>query len=288
MFTAGLLLATPAGALPPAKLTDRITDNTGALTDSGRAAVSSAIDRLYRERHIQLWVVYVDNFSRFKPENWADRTRDATGMGDHDALLAIATNTKSYTFTAPGVPANELNTLRSNKIEPAVSAKDWSGAATATADGLNTSTSTPSRNWLPIAIGIGIGVLLLVVVVILFLRARRRRRGSLPIDTDPGQVNIGGATLPLDQALSRADARVRQIGDYVARHKRSIGAEAKAQFDEAKKHLAAAHAKKATDQEAIAQANAASTLAAQAQELANADVLAAHNAPQRRRSQSGR
>jgi uncharacterized membrane protein YgcG len=58
-----LLLATPAGAQPPSKLTDHITDTTGVLTDSGRAAVNSAIDRLYRDRHIQLWVVYVDNFS---------------------------------------------------------------------------------------------------------------------------------------------------------------------------------------------------------------------------------
>jgi hypothetical protein len=46
MLTAGLLLATPAGAQPPSKLTDHITDSTGVLTDSGRAAVNSAIDRL--------------------------------------------------------------------------------------------------------------------------------------------------------------------------------------------------------------------------------------------------
>jgi uncharacterized membrane protein YgcG len=65
VLTAGLLLATPAGAQPPSKLTDHITDSTGVLTDSGRAAVNSAIDRLYRDRHIQLWVVYLDNFSRF-------------------------------------------------------------------------------------------------------------------------------------------------------------------------------------------------------------------------------
>ena len=143
ILTAGLLLATPASAQPPSKLTDHITDSTGVLTDSGRAAVSSAIDRLYRERHIQLWVVYVDNFSRFKPDNWADGTRSASGMGDHDALLAVATNTKLYTFTVPpkvqGLTADELNSLRSRQIEPAVSAKDWSGAAVAAADGLNKS-----------------------------------------------------------------------------------------------------------------------------------------------------
>jgi uncharacterized membrane protein YgcG len=59
VLTAGLLLATPAGAQPPSQLTDHITDSTGVSTDSDRAAVNSAIDRLYRDRHIQLWVVYV-------------------------------------------------------------------------------------------------------------------------------------------------------------------------------------------------------------------------------------
>ena len=144
MLTAGLLLATPAGAQPPSKLTDHVTDSPGVLTDSNRAAVSSAIDRLYRDRHIQLWVVYVDNFSRFKPENWADQTRSASGMGDHDVLLAVATNTKLYTFDVPpkvGLTAAELNSLQSNKIEPAMGAKDWSGAAVAAADGLNKSAS---------------------------------------------------------------------------------------------------------------------------------------------------
>src|ERR1700712_3214624 len=109
IFTAGLLLATPAGAQPPSKLTDHITDSSGVLTDSGRTAVSAAIDRLYQDRHIQLWVVYVDNFNRFKPENWADRTRNDSKMGEHDALLAVATNTKLYTFTVPqGLSADEL------------------------------------------------------------------------------------------------------------------------------------------------------------------------------------
>src|SRR6202789_1796281 len=126
MLTVGLLLTTPAGAQPPSNLTEHITDSSGVLTDSGRAAVSTAIDRLYQDRHIQLWVVYVDNFSRFKPDNWADRTRSASGMDDHDALLAVATNTKSYTFTGPpkaqGITADELNSLRSTQVEPAVSA----------------------------------------------------------------------------------------------------------------------------------------------------------------------
>ncbi|HEY0226423.1 MAG TPA: TPM domain-containing protein, partial [Mycobacterium sp.] len=42
ILTAGWLLATPAGAQPPSKLTDHITDSSGVLTDSGRATVNSA------------------------------------------------------------------------------------------------------------------------------------------------------------------------------------------------------------------------------------------------------
>ncbi len=289
---AAVLLATPAGAKPPSKLTDHITDSTKVLTDSGRAAVGSAIDRLYHDRHLQLWVVYVDNFSRFKPDNWADRTRRASGMGDRDALLAVATNTKSYTFTVPpkaqGLTADELNSLRSKQIEPAVNAKDWSGAAVAAADGLNKPASSSTRIWLLIAIGVV--VLLAVVVVILFLfRARRRRRDTPSVDAGNGQVSIEGRDHSLDQALSTADARLRQISDYVAKHRKSIGAEAQSRLDEAKRHLAAAHGKEATDElEAIAYANGASTLAAQAQTLANADVVAAHRTRRRRGTASTR
>ncbi|MDX6502591.1 MAG: hypothetical protein QOG23_5855 [Blastocatellia bacterium] len=293
ILTAGLLLATPAGAQPPSKLLDHLTDNSRVLTASDRATVNSAIDRLYSDRHIQLWVVYVDNFNRFKPENWADKTREASAMGDHDALLAVATNTKLYTFSVPpqlqSITADELNSLQSNKIAPAVGAKNWSGVAVAAADGLNkadglnTSASTSKHNWLLIAIGvIAVVVVVVVVMALLLLRARRRRRAARRIDPHEGQADIGGRGDSLGQALSTAEARVRQISDYVTRHRESIGAEAKTRLDEAKRQLAAAHGKEASNaSDAIAHANGASTLAARAQTSANADVLAAHRAPQR-------
>lgn len=275
ILTAGLLLASPAGAQPPSQLRDHITDTTGALTDPGREAVSSAIDRLYRDRHIQLWVVYVDNFSRYKPDNWAAGTRSASGLGGQDALLAIATNTKAYSFTVPpqvqGPTAASLNSLRRNQIEPVLGAKDWSGAAVAAADGLDklASSAKPASPSKPIWPLVAIGVIVVVLVVLLFVlyRARRRRRAL-------GAGHVEGHDDSLAQALSTADARVRQISDYVARHRDSVGSEAQARLDEAKRHVAAAHGKESTnDAEAIAHANRASTLAAQAQTLANDNVL---------------
>jgi hypothetical protein len=279
-----LLLASPAGAQPPSKLTDHITDSAGVLTDSSRATISSAIDRLYHDRHIQLWVVYVDNFSRFKPDNWADKTRSASMMGDHNVLLAVATNTKLYAFTVPpqvqGLTAAELNSLQSNKIEPAVSAKDWSGAAVAAADGLNKSASSSKQIWLLIAIGVV--AVVVVVVGLLLYRARRRKRAARPVGPSDGQANIEGRADSLGQALSTADARLRQISDYVTKHRESIGAEAKTRLEETKRYLASAHSKEASNaSEAIVDANRASTLAAQAQTLANADVLAAHRTRRR-------
>jgi uncharacterized membrane protein YgcG len=281
VLTAGLLLATPAGAQPPSKLTDHITDSTGVLTDTSRATVNSAIDRLYHDRHIQLWVVYVDNFNRFKPDNWADKTRSESGLGDNDVLLAVATNTKLYAFSVPPAAQDltpaELNSLQSNKIEPAIGAKDWSAAAVAAADGLNKSASPPisasssKRIWLWVAVGVG--VVVVVVVILLLLRARRRRRAAQRVD--PGQPNIDGRDL--EQALSTADARLRQISDYASRHRANIGAEAKGRLEAAKQQLAAARGKQASNaSEAIAYANSASVLAAEAQTLANADVQAAH------------
>ncbi|CQD18023.1 transmembrane protein [Mycobacterium europaeum] len=277
ILTTGLLVPASAGAQPPAKLTDHVTDSVAALTDPGRAAVVAAIDRLYRNRHIQLWVVYVDNFSRFKPDNWAERTRGASAMGDHDALLAVATNTKLYAFSVPpntqGVTAAELDGLRNNQIGPAVAVKDWSGAAVAAADGLNKSASTSKPMWLPIAIGVGVLVLMVVLFLVL-IRVRHRRRAARRVAPADGQASVDDSS---GQALSTADTRLRQISDYVTRHHDSVGAAALARFDEAKRHLAAARGKEAsTPAEAIAHANRASALAAQAQTLANTDVLAVH------------
>src|SRR5271167_2522886 len=83
----GLPLAPPAGAQPPSQLSNYITDDANALLDSGRAAVKSAIDRLYTDRHIRLWVVYVDDFSGMSAANWAQRTRNISDFGSYDALL---------------------------------------------------------------------------------------------------------------------------------------------------------------------------------------------------------
>ena len=83
----------------------------------------------------------------------------------------------------------------------------------------------------------------------------------------------------LEQAMFTAEARVRAVSDYVDTRRGSIGPEARTRLAEAKRHLQAARDKgTANPSAAIADANAASTLAANAQALANADVQSAQHA----------
>ncbi|OBB69476.1 TPM domain-containing protein [Mycobacterium sp. 852014-50255_SCH5639931] len=176
-FSGGLLVAPGAGAQPPFRLADYVTDNAGALSESGRAAVTSAVRKLYTDRHIRLWVVYVDDFSGQSPANWAQRTVRTSDLGDYDALLAVATAGRAYAFLVPStvksVNARQVDDLRHNKIEPALHNGDWSGAAVAAANGLNTSPGSSGRVALLVTLAI---ILVAVAALLLVMRYRGRRR----------------------------------------------------------------------------------------------------------------
>jgi hypothetical protein len=79
-----------------------------------------------------------------------------------------------------------------------------------------------------------------------------------------------------DQALFTAQSRVRGVSDYIDTRRGTIGPEARTRLAEAVRQLQAAQDTRSVNlNEAIAHANGASMLAAQAQEMANADVVAA-------------
>ncbi|MGK2881287.1 MAG: TPM domain-containing protein, partial [Mycobacterium sp.] len=77
----------------------------------------------------------------------------------------------------------------------------------------------------------------------------------------------------LDQAWFTAGSRVKAVSDFIDTRRGSVGSEARTRLAEATLQLEAANAKRGSSTaEAIAHANGASTLAAQAQQLANDDV----------------
>lgn len=208
-FGGGLLVAPAAGAQPPFRLAGYVTDNAGVLSDSGRATVTSAVDRLYTDRHIRLWVVYVDDFSGQGAVNWAQRTARASDLGDYDALLAVATAGRAYAFLVPtavkSVTARQVDDLRHNKIEPALHNGDWSGAAVAAANGLNTSPGSSGRVALLATLAI---ILAALAVLLLVMRYRRRRRRAADLAAarrvDPTDASaLAGVPLQALDDLSR-------------------------------------------------------------------------------------
>ncbi|WP_306327143.1 TPM domain-containing protein [Streptomyces venezuelae] len=115
----------------------QITDRVDALGDR-RASVVQALDRLYDDRRVQLFVVYVRDFSGRTGQAWADATAERNGLGLDDVLLAVATHDRQYGYTAD--PASrltqaQLDDVAQTAIEPALRQNDWAGAAIGAADG---------------------------------------------------------------------------------------------------------------------------------------------------------
>jgi hypothetical protein len=200
----GLLLAPPADAQPPFRLPGYVTDDAGLLSDSGRAAVTSAVDRLYTDRRVRLWVVYVDNFSGLTAADWARRTITISDLGDSDAVLAVSSTERAYAFLVPSrlrnVSERQVDELRRTQIEPALRGGDWSGAAIAAANGLDRSPGYTGRI---VLLAILAGIVLAVALLLLVMRRRARRRRAAALAAarrvDPTDANALAAVAP--QAL---------------------------------------------------------------------------------------
>ncbi|MEU0404457.1 TPM domain-containing protein [Streptomyces sp. NPDC006197] len=115
----------------------QITDRVGALGDR-RASVVQALDRLYDDRRVQLFVVYVRDFSGRSGQDWADATAERNALGLGDVLLAVATHDRRYGYSAdPGsrFTQAQLDEVARTAIEPALRQNDWAGAAVGAANG---------------------------------------------------------------------------------------------------------------------------------------------------------
>ena len=74
-------------------------DSTGVVgTDS--AAVIAALDELYESTRSQLFVVIVDRFTgAADDQSWVDTSAELSGLGDADALLAIAVDDRTFRWS---------------------------------------------------------------------------------------------------------------------------------------------------------------------------------------------
>ncbi|WP_189518572.1 TPM domain-containing protein [Streptomyces sindenensis] len=264
--------AVPARADDPVELSrdGQITDRVGALGDRA-GQVEDALNRLYDEQRVQLFVVYVRDFSGRSGQTWSDETADRNGLGQDDVLLSVATHDRQYAYSVDvdsRLTDDQLRAVAGTAIEPALRENDWAGAAIGAADGYASvlagrpvtapaitpgpadpgaggSDSTGARDFiLPVAVVAGVGA------VGVYAYARRRRRTTTrttPAATGWGRgVGAGGAPEP-PTPLPELDAQAKQVlvdtDDAVRTSEEELGF-ATAQFgEEAAKPFTAAVAR---------------------------------------------
>ncbi len=212
----------------------QITDRVGALGDRA-GQVEDALDRLYDNERIQLFVVYVRDFSGRSGQTWSDETANRNGLGQDDVLLSVATHDRQYAYSVDaGSPLTDaqLRDVAGTAIEPALRENDWAGAAIGAADGYASvragrpvtapaitpgpadpgtgdSGSTGVRDFiLPVAVAVGVGA------VGLYAYTRRRRRTATrttPAATGWGRgAGAGGAPEP-PTPLPELDAQAKEV-----------------------------------------------------------------------------
>lgn len=237
--------AAAASATDPVTLgSTRVVDQSDVLSSGEESAVDERLRALNSSSGVDLWVVYVPTFTDpSSPEDWANTTATNNGLGPHQYLLAIATDGRTFYLSGDSdgpVTEDQLGTIEQQRIQPALAADDWSGAAFAAADGLAA------------AIGGGSGgtddggsalvpILLIVVVIALaglviwiVVRSRRKARqpavaGGAGADGAPVDPLAGLSTEELGR---RASSALVQTDDAIKTSEQELGF-ARAEFGDA-------------------------------------------------------
>ncbi|MEU2835209.1 TPM domain-containing protein [Streptomyces lavendulae] len=245
--------ASEARAEDPVALSDQgqVTDRAGALGDRA-PAVTAALAKLYKDRGVRLLVTYVDDFSGRSPRDWADATARKNGLGANDVLLAVATRSRQYAYSAPTgstIPAARLAEVARVAVEPALRQNDWAGAAIGAADGYDAVLAgrpvpvpaiTPGRLYPGVggaAKGTGAGDVLLPVMAVgaasalgayAYVRRRRAALAGAALDAGGGKTAEAGV-IPLPELDSQAKAVLVETDDAIRTSSEELGF-ASAQF----------------------------------------------------------
>ncbi|WP_028479684.1 TPM domain-containing protein [Nocardia sp. CNY236] len=252
----GLLVgAASSGAEPPSRMDTHVEDSARALADDQLRQVRTAVDRLYADQRIRLWVTYVRDFDGIAPQDWAARTAALSGFGERDLLLAVATEDRAYRLagTVPsGISDSELDDIEIDAIEPALRDGRWAEAAIAAADGMDSALRNGGVSTRALLL-IGLAVVLTTGGLVWFGRKRRGDRFEAALTAARGidpQDTAALAALPLDtlharsrEALVDIDNAVRTSGEELDLASGEFGETATAPFRTALEHAKAAAAK---------------------------------------------
>lgn len=233
-----LLLGTsaPALAAEPVDLEGAYVLDQAGVLDGDMPRVEAALDRLFDAGGAPLVVVVVDRFDgSLDGITWADDSAAISGLGDRDALLAIAVDDREYaTSVGGGFPATDeqLAAAENESLVPALREDRWADGIIDYADSLtaalaraNPGEAPPSEPenagvgipYVPIAIG------LVVLAAVIWLLVSRSRRAKGDPTTPVAELQ---SVAELDQTASR---RLVQLDDALTTSEQELGF-AEAQF----------------------------------------------------------
>jgi hypothetical protein len=219
-------LPTAASAEDPVDLSGSYVLDRAGVVSGDEDRIESALDTLYADTGIQLFVVYVDSFTgAADAADWADTTAELSQLGEKDALLAVATEDRLYQISVTDsfpLSDGDLAAIEQDALIPQLREDDWSGAAIAFADGLRgEGASSGSLPLWPITLIIVIAAGGLIVFLLVRM-ARRRRSGesSLPAG-QPTQQQLdqraGSLLVEVDDSLRTSEQElgfaIAQFGD---------------------------------------------------------------------------
>ncbi|MFC7305068.1 TPM domain-containing protein [Streptomyces monticola] len=225
----------------------QITDKVGALGDR-EGAVEKALNRLYDDRGVQLFVAYVRDFSGRDSKSWAHATARRNGLGLNDVLLAVATRDRQYAYSVDEgsrLTETQLQDVATTAIVPALRQNDWAGAAIGAANGYDAVLAgqpVPTPQVTPGVADPGAGAdpvtgdLVLPIVAVgsagvlaAYTYTRRKRRAATR--TTPGGGQQTAPLTPLPELDSRARHLLVETDDAIRTSTEELGF-ATAQFGE--------------------------------------------------------
>ncbi|MEV0294172.1 TPM domain-containing protein [Nocardia sp. NPDC050710] len=250
-----LIGAPGAFAEPPTRLDTYVVDEAKVLDGAEFDRVRSAVDQLYADHQMRLWIAYVRDFGGLDPQMWAERTATQSRFGTRDLLLAVATGTREYSFYGDlpdDVSDAELDTLLTREVEPALRDSRWAEAGIETADGLNSAMRGGGVSVRTLLI-LALVVVLVIGGLVLFSRKRRRDRSRAELaaarSLDP-ENSAALAELPLEalharsrEVLVEIDNAIRTSAEELELATGEFGATATTPFTTALEHAKTAAAK---------------------------------------------
>ncbi|MFG6474941.1 TPM domain-containing protein [Microbacterium sp. P06] len=230
--------ALTAAATEPVVLdAGHVFDDADVLTRTEEFAAEARIEQLRTNTGLDLWVVYVDEFTDpSDAENWANDTARNNGLNPQQYLLAVAVDTRQLYLSADSagpLTPEQATAIENERIIPALSNDDWAGAVDATAAGLENADDggtggldPDGPSGLTVALWVVVGVVVIAVIAVFVVRSRRKR------DTGQTAAPAGPPPVPTEELARQAASALVDTDDAIRASEQELGF-ATAQFGDA-------------------------------------------------------